>query len=117
MDRDTLEFLFGPWYHMPVGVGLAAGLFWLFRRKQPGVHSLVVVSRAALVAAIVLLVTLPYWLGPVSVYLAVVSLVCGIIALSLRGLKVGIWGLLVPAIAMAQLCFTYLLIKVMLEIQ
>ena len=120
MDRYALGFLFGPWFHMPVGIGLAAGLFWVFGRMQPGAHPLVVVSQAAFVAAIVLLMslgpTLELFIAPVILYLAAASIVCGIIAVCLLGLKVGIWGLLVPAIAIALLCYLYLFVKAMVKI-
>ena len=111
MDAHTLDGLFGPWFHIPVGIGLAAGLFWVLRRMQPGAHALVIVSQAAFVAAIVLLMSL----GPTPgiLYLAAVSIVCGIIPLCLLGLKVGIGGLLVPAIVIALLCWLYLFAKAM----
>ena len=120
MDAHTLDGLFGPWFHIPVGIGLAAGLFWVLRRMQPGAHALVIVSQAMLVAAIVLYVPLgrtsERFLLPVTAYLAATSIVCGIIALCRLGLKVGIWGLLVPAIAIALSYLVYLWLNALVGI-
>jgi len=49
-------------------------------------------------------------------YLLVVSIVCGIIAFLLLRLQVGIWGLLVPAIAIALLYFLYRVLAALAKI-
>jgi len=120
MDRATLEVFLGPWFHVPVGIGLAVGLFWVLGRMQPGAHPLVVASQAALAAAVLLCLPLAATSGriipPVTMYLLVVSIVCGIIAFLLLRLQVGIWGLLVPAIAIALLYFLYRVLAALAKI-